>query len=265
MFYHVEKSSRSQSLSMSSMHTHNYYELYFLLEGERDFFVNNSIFKISSFSFLYIPPFVTHKTMDDKFVRICIYYSSDYFSHEENVIFDKLLSNRAININENQKNMISDILNKLIELQNEKSQESVVFTKTLTSALLYLLCQKEHSNCQIKQMTESKQTPQLINKLTNYIEANLNKKISIKTICDEFFISYSYLCKLFRKNLFTSVNEFIETSRITKACDLLCRTKKNIEKISEECGFSSAKYFCMIFKKNIGLSPTNYRKFQKEK
>jgi AraC-like DNA-binding protein len=54
--------------------------------------------------------------------------------------------------------------------------------------------------------------------------------------------------------------EYILQLRLNKAKSLLQEGKKSIEEIANLCGFSSANYFGLIFKKAVGLSPLNYKK-----
>ena len=59
--------------------------------------------------------------------------------------------------------------------------------------------------------------------------------------------------------------DYLLNVRLTKAKELLLSSKKSIGEISEECGFSSANYFGLIFKQKEKLSPANYKKYQNEK
>jgi transcriptional regulator GlxA family with amidase domain len=51
-------------------------------------------------------------------------------------------------------------------------------------------------------------------------------------------------------------------TRISRAKELLSSSKMSIESIAAECGFSSANYFSLIFKKEVGISPRSYRKMR---
>ena len=69
----------------------------------------------------------------------------------------------------------------------------------------------------------------------------------------------------FKKYTNCSLIDFLLNIRLTKAKELLVNAKKSVEEIAELCGFSSANYFGLIFKKKEGVSPINYRKIQREK
>jgi len=58
--------------------------------------------------------------------------------------------------------------------------------------------------------------------------------------------------------------KFLLDLRIEKAKDLLLETKMKNFEIALEVGFSSANYFSFCFKKEIGLSPSQYKKQEKK-
>jgi len=53
---------------------------------------------------------------------------------------------------------------------------------------------------------------------------------------------------------------YINTIRIQKAQNLLLETSLNLQKIAEMCGYENDFYFSRIFKKKVGLSPSQFRK-----
>ena len=58
-------------------------------------------------------------------------------------------------------------------------------------------------------------------------------------------------------------NEYISTIRIEYAKELLLTTNQKVNEIAEECGFSSASYFNVVFRKQVGVSPGAYRNTKK--
>ncbi len=79
-------------------------------------------------------------------------------------------------------------------------------------------------------------------------------------IAEHFNYSVSYIKKQFKKYNSQSLYDYILTLRIEKAKRLLSTTTKKMENIAEECGFPSANYFSLIFKKKVSLSPRAYKK-----
>lgn len=96
--------------------------------------------------------------------------------------------------------------------------------------------------------------------ITEYIKNNLEKNLSVATLCREFSVSKSGLYKELRPYMPEGIAEFIKTQRLEKAASLLAHSEKPIWEIAQESGFSDADYFLRIFKKEKGVSAGRYRK-----
>jgi AraC-like DNA-binding protein len=59
--------------------------------------------------------------------------------------------------------------------------------------------------------------------------------------------------------------DYIRNRKIEKAKMMLLKTNLTIMEIAEKCGFYEAKYFREVFKKNVGVSPKQYRNEEREK
>ena len=95
---------------------------------------------------------------------------------------------------------------------------------------------------------------------TEYINLNFSRPLCVDFISKELHISKSSLYEMFHSNFGCTVNEYINSVRIQKACDLLKTTDLPIEEISRQTGFSKASYFTRVFKKTMNVTPLKYRK-----
>lgn len=102
------------------------------------------------------------------------------------------------------------------------------------------------------------------NRITEYIENNINKAITVKSLCSKFYISKNHLYEAFHSHLNTTVNEYIVNKRIEKAKELLRNTTEPVYKIAEETGLENYTYFCKLFKKKEGITPSEYRRYDKK-
>ncbi len=93
-----------------------------------------------------------------------------------------------------------------------------------------------------------------------YVDANLSGDLSIDTLCKQLNISKNLLYKNFHLVFNRTVNDYISERRIERARFLLKNTAKSVNEIAEETGIGDYTYFCKLFKKRTGLSPTQYRK-----
>ena len=99
----------------------------------------------------------------------------------------------------------------------------------------------------------------LVSDILKFINSEYRKLSDIKRISEKFYISEEYLCRVFKKHTGVTVVSYINGLKLKAAEKLLLDKNKNVTEVAEECGFSSAKYFGRIFKKNYGISPLAYR------
>ena len=93
--------------------------------------------------------------------------------------------------------------------------------------------------------------------MIDYIKNNYQEKISISDLSKDLAYSESMLNRKFKKEVHITFNEYLNRYRINKAIDLLKNSDYNITEIAYMCGYSSAKYFARVFKKYLGMSPSD--------
>lgn len=93
-----------------------------------------------------------------------------------------------------------------------------------------------------------------------FIENHLSENLSLERVAAQVFVNRCYLCQLFKENMQESFSAYITRKRLEQAQTLLKTSHFSIDKIAEQCGFSSAGYFSTVFRKYYGQSPRAYRK-----
>lgn len=93
-----------------------------------------------------------------------------------------------------------------------------------------------------------------------YFNENYNTKISIDDYAESLHISTNWFIHNFKQYAGMSPAQYILSLRMVNAQSLLERTTYNIKEISEIVGYENPLYFSRVFKKEIGKSPTQYRK-----
>ena len=99
-----------------------------------------------------------------------------------------------------------------------------------------------------------------ISKAIEFIQKNYQNVITVRDIADYVSLNRSYLCSMFQENLHMSPQQFLLRFRVTKATELLSDTDLPVKNISYSCGYANQLAFSKAFKKITGLSPTAYRK-----
>lgn len=111
-----------------------------------------------------------------------------------------------------------------------------------------------------------KQDLKKANEIKEYICRNLaDKSFSLNLVAEHFNMSYSSLCKYYKKHFNVTILNFVNDKRIENAKSLLTETHLLVKDIAEKVGYENSTSFNRIFKKHLGISPTEYRKInQKE-
>jgi AraC-like DNA-binding protein len=98
-----------------------------------------------------------------------------------------------------------------------------------------------------------------LNKAIEFINANLETKITITQIASYLGLSESRLFYLFKTYHGQTPADFIQRQRCAKAREMLTGTSKSITTIAFDLGFSSSQYFSTCFKKYTGVEPRKFR------
>ncbi len=260
-FIEFEHYSVNKNSAMTAPHSHDFYELYFLLDGKRSFFINNKMFFVNENTLVVVPPYCLHKTEGEAYSRININVSPDLLTKSQNEYLMQASEKIAVKINPQYKDLIARLVNEGANLKTAHLGSKNEALLTLTQAILVILSMQNVTSvsARVSHVSEGEVSPEVL-KIINYVNEHYTENVQLKDICNEFYISKAALCKKFKDVMKCSVMKYILEMRLNKAKSLLRDTGKSIEQIAQESGFSSANYFGLTFKKSIGMSPLNFRK-----
>lgn len=103
-------------------------------------------------------------------------------------------------------------------------------------------------------------TKQIVDSATEYVRENVRKNITLLDVAEAVFISQYYLSHVFKEVLGCTVVEYITKVKMETAKKLLHNPKNSVADVSEKLGFGDTSYFSKVFKKNEGITPTQFRK-----
>ena len=90
-----------------------------------------------------------------------------------------------------------------------------------------------------------------------YINQNIASPISIQQLAEQFFLSESYICRIFKSSTGTTINKYINARRISIAKALL-NDGESVMEAYEKSGFTDYSNFFKAFTKAVGISPKKY-------
>ncbi len=248
---------------MSDMHYHNAHECYYILEGEREYFVGDKFFMIHKGDFIFIPKGFLHRTAGKGATRILIYFNNEFLETFFKEPLLKMLFPTEPFVyrpSEDDRKELETLLNTMLttytkEENSELDEESGM--DIIIEELLHLFLMIKHkANTYIPQSFANRHIEAAI----LYISENYKQIKSIDEIAQKLFISKYHLCHLFTKYLGIPIMDYINMLKIKYACELIKSNEYSMMDICMKCGYNSAPYFSTIFKRLKGMTPKEYQK-----
>ena len=100
----------------------------------------------------------------------------------------------------------------------------------------------------------------MILNLERYIQNNLHREITLTELADKVGFNKTYFVKRFKILWGMPPMQFVNSQRLEVARRLLTTTDMSVSEIAEVAGFRTLHYFSRAFKRNTGISPTEYYK-----
>ena len=250
---------------MRNMHHHNAFELYYIIKGEREYFIEDEFFKLSEGDLVIIPQHLLHRTEGKGASRFLVYFSLDYLKKyfTDNMI-ECLSIHRPIVFHpeDNLKEQFNLMLNTLLVEYNKVIKENRdPLAEPLLAGFLYQILftiTSGHNAYVPHEYSDGR-----IGSIIKYINENYSQITDLEEIASHFYISKYHLCRIFNQNLGIPLITYLNTIKIRKACEMIRTNKSSLTEIAMKCGFNSSSYFCKVFKSEKGVSPTEYKRQHK--
>lgn len=95
--------------------------------------------------------------------------------------------------------------------------------------------------------------------IIDYIDKNYSMNITLKDLAKIVDLSPQYICRIFKECMNMRPFEHLAKKRIFESKKLLTDTELSITEISKAVGYNDCSYFCVVFKRQEGVSPADYR------
>ena len=115
-------------------------------------------------------------------------------------------------------------------------------------------------NFQAEESDEYAQWSPLIQKAVQMVKKEYDQGITLEELADKLFVSEEYLSSQFKKETGSGFKEMVRSLQIERIKDLLANTKLKLNQIAELAGYSDAKYMSRVFKEEVGVLPSDFRK-----
>ena len=103
------------------------------------------------------------------------------------------------------------------------------------------------------------ETETVVQTVQRYIANHIEQDLSRDTIANHVFLNPDYLSRIFKKETGYSISDYVLKERIHMAKELLSQTNIPVSSIASAVGHTNFSHFAKIFKKHVGLGPSEFR------
>ncbi len=250
------------------MHIHDCYEVYFSISGGKQFLIDNKVYDIAPGDLFLINQYDSHYlTQIDKELheRIVIMIDPEFMQSisSKETDLDACFQKRSekfshkISLTSEQQGRFLYFVNKILTSNSYGHDllEKAIFTE-LFVMINQIIYDKMSNRAEEKPATYNEQ----VDAILSYLNNNIQYPISIGDLSKHFYISESYICRIFKSATGTTINKYMTARRISIAKSLLAEGI-GVSEVCDRCGFSDYSNFLKAFTKSVGISPKKYSQY----
>lgn len=246
------------------MHIHDCYEVYYSISGGKQFLIDNKFYSIAPGDLFLINQYESHKlTQIDSCVheRIVLNVYPDYVKQlstaETNLDF--CFTDRPehfqhkVSLGREQQKRFLYFVNKIVSAEGYAHDiiEKAAFMELL--AMINNLSTQNEADNAINSYKYNHQVDDIL----VYINQNIIHTITIEELASHFYLSESYICRIFKAATGTTINKYITARRISIAKSVL-NEGVSVSEAFERSGFTDYSNFFKAFTRAVGVSPKKY-------
>jgi len=246
------------------MHIHDCHELYYSVCGGRQFLIDNKFYGIAPGDLFIINQNESHKlTQIDSMVheRIVLSIHPDFFRQlsTPETRLDACFTDRSphfshkVSLSKDQQKRFLYYINKITSAEGYAHD---ITERAAFMELMIMINQLSLANEKQEAPAEFKYNHQ-VDDILSYINQNIASPITTTLLAEVFFLSESYICRIFKAATGTTINKYITARRISIAKSLL-KGGASVFEAYEKSGFTDYSNFFKAFTKAVGVSPKKY-------
>ena len=258
---YAKKYSTSNNLN-SRIHFHPFTEFYYILDGVGKFSIEDKLIDVKKDDFLIINSNVGHSIYpsdkDENLIYISFGVDSIFLkilNKEESLEEDKYFYKNI----EDEK-LKEEFIKAFKDIQTEFNS-GADYSKSMANAkaTVYVINLLRRFKDEFTITNDIKINKQ-IDYIKNYIDNNYSEDIKLESLSKMAYMNKFHLISEFKQSYRVTPIEYLILKRIEVTKNLLISTNHSMEEISSIVGFNSQSYFNQVFKKKVGITPSQFRK-----
>ena len=160
----------------------------------------------------------------------------------------------------NEKKEINQLSERIVLEEAENRYAKDLMVHTLMVELMIILSRAIRGEWEESLRVKNGKAKELVAIAKQYMDENFDQGITVSEAAAYVFLSQGYFTRAFRDDTGISPMNYLMKKRIEKACKLLQNNEIKVSAISLQSGFSSPQRFNVAFRKQMGMTPMEYRK-----
>lgn len=253
---------REPSPNAVEVHHHDFYEVYYLIGGNVEYWVDGRIIRMEPGDLLLINPMELHRPLVEQgtlYERIVLWINREFLESQAgqlNSCFDTSLPSHTHLLRPGQSERTT-LMSRLGELVREAYSRDFGSQLSAYGLFLQFMVQLNRLALRTHPREESEQLSELVQSVLHYIAQNLGEELSLERIAGQFYISKYHLSHAFSREVGVSVYRYIMLRRLLMARQLLS-AGESAKQVCRSCGFSDYTSFYRAFKSEYGVSPREF-------
>jgi AraC-like DNA-binding protein len=258
----LQRIKRHGATAMPRPHSHEAVELYYLLDGERVYFVDGKVITLRKGELIAIAEHIIHSTASSEiaeFERVLIHCDMSALPGSLGglKLFEADEPFRVFALNLREREEAERLMRRMLE---ECAQAKPYYEACCVSLLAELAILLGRSERAASASASRDSLHAKVSEIADYLQRHYRESLTLADTAKHFYLSSSYLSRIFHRLTGFHFREYILHLRIREAQRLLAHSRKRISDVSLDVGFEHLSHFNKAFKQACGLTPMQYRK-----
>jgi AraC family transcriptional regulator len=149
-------------------------------------------------------------------------------------------------------------IGRTLDTFDEKDEQGRRYLESMSETLLLHFADGERARRSSRTLPPGPPSPLL--RIADYIERHCTEDLRVDALAAEAGLSPAYFSELFKRTIGLSPHRYLLRARIERAREALSLTNVDLASIALELGFSSQSHLTAVFRKQVGVTPAEYRR-----